>query len=45
VYNQIRNAVGYDSQQREITAWFTGLGLVVVILAGIGALVWTQRMV
>jgi len=45
VYNQIRNAVGYDTQQRELTVWFTGLGLVVVILAGIGALVWTQRLV
>jgi Ca-activated chloride channel family protein len=45
VYNQIRNAVGYDTQQRDLTVWFTGLGLVVVIIAGIGALVWTQRLV
>jgi Ca-activated chloride channel homolog len=45
VYNQIRNAVGYDTQQRELTVWFTGLGLVVVIIAGVGALIWTQRLV
>lgn len=45
VYDQIRRAVGYDTQQRELTAWFTGIGLLVVIAAGIGALVWTQRIV
>ena len=45
VYDQIGRAVGYDTQQQELTAWFTGIGLVVVILAGVGALVWTQRMV
>jgi Ca-activated chloride channel family protein len=45
VYNQIRNAVGYDTQQRELTVWFMGLGLVIVIIAGVGALVWTQRLV
>ena len=45
VYDQIRKAVGYDTQERELTAWVTGIGLVVVILAGVGALVWTQRIV
>jgi len=45
VYDQIGRVVGYDVHRHEITAWFTGIGLVLAMLAAIGALIWTQRIV
>lgn len=45
VYNQIGRTVGFDVHQREITAWFTGIALLVVILAAMAALIWSQRLV
>jgi Ca-activated chloride channel family protein len=45
VYSQIGRVVGYDVHRHEVTAWFTGIGLGLVLLAGIGAIVWTQRIV
>jgi Ca-activated chloride channel homolog len=45
VYDQIRKSVGYDTVHRDMTAWFTGLGLVLLILTAGAALVWTQRIV
>jgi Ca-activated chloride channel family protein len=45
VYEQIRKSVGYDSHQRDITALFTGLGLLAGVLAAAAALLWTQRIV
>lgn len=43
VYEQIRRSVGYDSVLRDITAWFTGLGLLLAILTAAAALFWMQR--
>ncbi len=43
VYHQIGRVVGYDVHRHEITAWFTGIGFAVAALAGIAALLWTQR--
>jgi len=43
VYNQIGRVVGYDVHRHEITAWFTGIGLVVAAMAGVASLLWTQR--
>jgi Ca-activated chloride channel family protein len=43
VYEQIRRSVGYDSVVRDITAWFTGLGLLLAILTAAAALFWMQR--
>jgi Ca-activated chloride channel family protein len=43
VYHQIGRVVGYDVHRHEITAWFTGIGFVVATMAGIAALLWTQR--
>jgi Ca-activated chloride channel family protein len=43
VYEQIRKSVGYDSHQRDITAAFTGLGLLAGVLAAAAALFWMQR--
>jgi Ca-activated chloride channel family protein len=45
VYNQIGRVVGYDVHRHEVTAWFTGIGLGLVLLAAICAIVWTQRIV
>ncbi|HLY81822.1 MAG TPA: VWA domain-containing protein [Acidimicrobiales bacterium] len=45
VYDQIGRVVGYDVHRHEITAWFTGIGLALAMLAAIGALIWTQRIV
>jgi Ca-activated chloride channel family protein len=45
VYDQIGRAVGYDVHRREITAWFTGLGLIMAMAAAVAALIWTQRVV
>jgi len=44
VYDTIGRAVGYDTEQREITATFTGVALAVAALASVGALVWTSRL-
>jgi Ca-activated chloride channel homolog len=43
VYKEIGRVVGYDVHLHEITAWFTGIGLVVAALAGMAGLMWTQR--
>ena len=43
VYRQIGRVIGYDVHRHEITAWFTGIGLVMATLAAIAALLWTQR--
>ncbi len=45
VYREIGRAVGYDVHRREITAWFTGLGLLMAMATAGTALVWTQRIV
>jgi Ca-activated chloride channel family protein len=43
VYSQIGRVVGYDVHRHEITAWFTGIALVMAALAGVASLLWTQR--
>lgn len=43
VYGQIGRIVGYDVHRHEITAWFTGIGLVLAALAAAASLLWTQR--
>lgn len=44
IYDQIGRAVGFDNQRSEITAWFTGLGLLIASLAAAAALFWSQRL-
>jgi Ca-activated chloride channel family protein len=44
VYDQIRKSVGYDTVPRDMTVWFMGLGLVLLVLTWGAALVWTQRL-
>lgn len=43
VYGQIGRLVGFDKVTREITAGFTGVGIVVLLLAAGAGLWWTQR--
>jgi Ca-activated chloride channel family protein len=43
VYSQIGRVVGYDVHRHEITAWFTGIALVIATLAAVASLLWTQR--
>jgi Ca-activated chloride channel homolog len=45
VYEQIRKSVGYDTVRRDMAAWFTGAGLVLMILTAGAALIWSQRLV
>jgi Ca-activated chloride channel family protein len=45
VYDQIGRTVGYEVHHRDITAWFTTSALVIALLGGVAALVWTQRIV
>jgi Ca-activated chloride channel family protein len=44
VYDSIGNTVGYDVEQREVTAVFTGFGFALAALAALGSLVWLSRM-
>jgi Ca-activated chloride channel homolog len=43
VYDQIRKSVGYDTKTRDISFWFSGLGLLLAALTAGAALIWTQR--
>jgi Ca-activated chloride channel homolog len=45
VYKEIGRTVGYDVHRHEITAWFTGIALALVIAAAVAALIWSQRLV
>jgi Ca-activated chloride channel homolog len=45
VYNEIGRAVGYDVHYRDITAWFIGIALLLMVTAAAGALLWNQRLV
>ena len=45
VYEQIRKSVGYDTVRRDMATWFTGIGLVLMILTAGAALIWSQRLV
>jgi Ca-activated chloride channel family protein len=44
VYDQIRLSVGYDLVPRDLTPWFLGLGLVLLVLTSSAGLVWSQRL-
>jgi Ca-activated chloride channel family protein len=44
VYEDIGSSVGYEEEQREITAWFVGLGLVLLVATAAGSLAWFSRL-
>src|SRR5690606_7615453 len=43
-YADIGTAVGYEEEQREITAWFVGLGLLLLTGTAAGSLLWFSRL-
>ena len=45
VYNEIGRVVGYNVQHRDITAWFIGIALLLMMTAAAAALTWNQRLV
>jgi Ca-activated chloride channel family protein len=45
VYNEIGRVVGYNVQHRDITAWFIGAALALMVAAAAAALTWNQRLV
>jgi Ca-activated chloride channel family protein len=44
VYNNIGSDIGSELVDREITDWFLGLGLVVLMASAIASLTWFQRL-
>ncbi len=45
VYSEIGRAVGYDVTHRDLTAWFIGVALALMVAAALAALLWNQRLV
>ena len=44
VFKRIGSSIGYDTKQREVTIWWLGAGLGVLILACGAALIFTNRL-
>ena len=44
VYEDIGSSIGYETEQREIGAWFTGAAFVFALLAAGTSLVWFSRL-
>lgn len=44
VYSDIGSAVGYDTEQREISAWFVGLALALAMASAATSLLWFGRL-
>jgi Ca-activated chloride channel family protein len=44
VYENIGTQIGYTTEEREIAALFSGLGLAILALAGTLSLVWFSRL-
>lgn len=44
VYQGLGSSIGYDTTHKEIGRWFTGLALILGLIAGGLSLVWTARL-
>jgi Ca-activated chloride channel homolog len=44
VYADLGSSIGYRTEQREITAWFIGLGLLMATAAAAASLAWFSRL-
>jgi len=44
VYADIGSSVGYTTEQRELTRWFMGAGLVALLAAAGMSLIWFSRL-
>ena len=45
VYENIGSAIGFEDAEREITDWFIGVGLAILVAASFLSLLWFQRLV
>lgn len=45
VYENIGSAIGFEEAEREITDWFVGAGLALLVAASFLSLLWFQRLV
>jgi Ca-activated chloride channel family protein len=43
-YEDVSTVVGFEDQEREISSWFIGAGLVLLSAAGLLSLAWSQRL-
>ena len=43
-YADIGRVVGYEEEDRDVSGWFLGAGLVLLAAAGAGSLAWAQRL-
>lgn len=44
VYADIGSSIGFETEQREIGRWFTGLAFALALLAGAASLLWFSRL-
>jgi Ca-activated chloride channel family protein len=44
VYDEIGRVVGYNVEHRDVTAWFIGVALLLMVAAAAAALTWNQRL-
>jgi Ca-activated chloride channel family protein len=44
VYSDIGSVVGYRDEDRDVSGWFVGFGVVLLAAAGAASLVWNQRL-
>ncbi len=44
VYDDLGSSIGFRTEQREITAWFIGLGLLMATAAAAASLAWFSRL-
>lgn len=43
IYEDLGSQIGYDEEQRDVTAWFTGAGAAIILVAGGLSLAWFSR--
>ncbi len=44
ILDTVGSQVAVEEEQREVTDWFAGAGLALVLLAGAGSLLWFSRL-
>jgi Ca-activated chloride channel homolog len=44
VYSDIGSVVGYRDEDRDVSGWFVGFGVILLAAAGAASLVWNQRL-
>ena len=44
VFDDVGSEVGFATEQREVSEWFLGAGLLILVLAAAGSLLWFSRL-